>query len=355
MNVQRLFQSIRFATQLGERSALKHRGMLVVVLTLALLLTLAIGLSQAQGPGPDSAAESQESLGPAAAVSDEIPIQGRLTDASGNPISGTRTTTFTLYTSSDGGTAVCQDADPVSVVNGLFSARMGYCTASDVNGQQLYLGIQVEGDPEMTPRQAILPVPYAWSLRPGANISGTVGGGAVVHAENWATNGRGLRGWARAASGINYGVIGGSWSPDGYGGYFDNDGGGYALGVEGGMRITVDAGAAKPINVGDRYRDNAIIAWASVSSNGDVGGEFGVASVTRAGAGNYMIELDAHAAGVTALIPIAIAEVESQPDSAAEVRIVSINQTADNIFRIYINNGNWAPVDEDFVFMVTAR
>lgn len=121
------------------------------------------------------------------------------------------------------------------------------------------------------------------------------------------------------------------------------------------VNLANDAGWATAINIGDRYRDNSIVAWAAVSSNGDIGWEFGVASVTRAGAGNYMIELDAHAAGGTALIPIAIAEVESQPNSAATVRIVSINQTADNIFRIYINNGNWAPVDNDFVFMVTAR
>ena len=334
---------------------MKDQRILIIVLTLALLLIVAVGLSQAQGPGPDSAAESQEPLGPAAAVSDEIPIQGRLTDASGSPISGTRTITFTLYDSSVGGTAVCQDVDAVSVVNGLFSARMGYCTASDINGQQLYLGIRVGSDPEMTPRQAILPVPYAWSLRPGANISGTIADDAILHVENSATSGRGLRGYATAASGTNYGVVGRSSSPDGYGGYFANNGGGYALGVEGGMRMTVNAGGAMTITVGDRYRDNSIIAWASVSSNGNIGWEFGVASVTRAGAGNYMIELDAHAAGVTALIPIAIAEVESQPNSAATARIVSINQTADNIFRIYINNGNWAPVDNDFVFMVTAR
>jgi len=334
---------------------MKNQRILIIVLTLALLLIVAVGLSQAQGPGPDSAAESQEPLGPAAAVSDEIPIQGRLTDASGSPISGTRTITFTLYDSSVGGTAVCQDVDAVSVVNGLFSARMGYCTASDINGQQLYLGIQVEGDPEMLDRQAILPVPYAWSLRPGANISGTVAGDAIVHAENSASDGRGLRGYATAASGTNYGVVGRSSSPDGYGGYFANNGGGYALGVDGGMRMTVNAGGAMTITVGDRYRDNAIIAWAKVSDGGSVSSEFGVASVTRAGVGNYMIELNAHATSVSALIPIAIAEIESQPDSAAEVRIVSINQTADNIFRIYINDGNWAPVDNDFVFMVTAR
>jgi len=342
---------------------MKKQWILIGMVSLALLLLLAVGLTvrpgagealaQEPGPGGDTRTAGDEAE---AAVSAEIPIQGRLTDASGNPISGTRTMTFTLYTSSVGGTAVCQDADPVSVVNGLFSARMGYCTASDINGQQLYLGIQVEDDLEMTPRQAILPVPYAWSLRPGANISGTVASDAILHAENWAANGRGLRGWARAASGVNYGVIGGSWSPDGYGGYFDNDGGGYALGVEGGVSVTVNAGAAKLISVGDRYRDNAIVAWAKVSAGGSASAEFGVASVVKdPGTGSYLIALDARAAGAVSLIPMAIAEVESRPANAADLRIVSINQAASDTFRVYINDGNGTPVDNDFVFMATAR
>jgi len=336
---------------------MKERRILIGILALGLLLALAVGLSQAQGPEPpEGDANRVSEVDEAAAVGSRIPVQGRLTDASGNPLSGTYSIRFGLYDAATGGTALCEDTNSVSVENGLFYSEIwGDCGSDEMNGQQLYLGIKVGADDEMSDRQAIYPVPYAFSLKPGADISGTIGSDAVVHAENWATNGRGLRGWARAASGVNYGVIAGSWSPDGYGGYFDNDGGGYALGVEGGMRMTVNAGYAKPIDVGDRYRDNAIIAWAMVSSNGAVGWEFGVASVTRAGAGNYMIELDAHAAGVTALIPIAIAEVETQPDSAAEVRIVSINQTADNIFRIYINDGNWNVVDNDFVFVVTGR
>ena len=337
---------------------MKNQRILIIVLTLALLLIVAVGLSQAQGPGPDSAAESQESLGPAAAVGSRIPIQGRLTDASGNPLNGTYSIRFRLYYDAvSGGSVVCEDTNSVEVTNGLFNSEIyGDCGSSDINGRQLYLGIKVGTDDEMTDRQAIYPVPYAFSLKPGANISGTVADDAILHVENSATSGRGLRGWARAASGVNYGVIGGSWSPDGYGGYFDNDGGGYALGVEGGMRMTVDAGAAKPINVGDRYRDNAIVAWAKVSAGGTASAEFGVASVTKdPGSGSYLIELDAHAASATALIPIAIAEVESAPDSAGEVRIVSINQASAYTFRVYITNGNWALVDNDFVFMVTAR
>jgi hypothetical protein len=40
-----------------------------------------------------------------------------------------------------------------------------------MNGQQLYLGIKVGTDDEMEDRQAIYPVPYAFSLKPGAVIS----------------------------------------------------------------------------------------------------------------------------------------------------------------------------------------
>jgi len=334
-----------------------HKSLIVagiVALAALVALTLVAGLTQAQGSGNGL---GPQGMAPAAAVSDEIPIQGRLTDANGNPISGTRTITFTLYDSSIGGTAVCQDVDAVRVVNGLFSARMGYCTVSDINGQQLYLGIQVEGDPEMLDRQAILPVPYAWSLRPGANISGTVAGDAIVHAENSASDGRGLRGYATAASGANYGVVGRSSSPEGYGGYFANNGGGYALGVEGGMRMTVDAGAAKPINVGDRYRDNAIVAWAKIQSGAIMGtADFGVTSVAHVtDSGIYTITLNASAASAAHLIPIAIAELDTPPVGAANVRIVSINQITVNQFVVYINNGNWVLVDNDFVFMVTAR
>ncbi len=155
---------------------MKGHKILIGVLTFAALMILAVGLSMAQGPGP----EPEDELGAQGIDSIEavtgriIPIQGRLTDASGNPISGTKSITFTLYTALSGGTIVCQDKDSVTVNNGLFNASMDYCTASDINGQRLYLGIWVAGEAaEMTPRQVIYPVPYAFSLVPGAVISFT--------------------------------------------------------------------------------------------------------------------------------------------------------------------------------------
>jgi hypothetical protein len=50
-----------------------------------------------------------------------------------------------------------------------------------------------------------------------------------VHIENGSTTGRGLRSYATAESGANYGMVGASRSPDGYGGYFYNNGGGIGL------------------------------------------------------------------------------------------------------------------------------
>jgi hypothetical protein len=146
------------------------------VLVFLATLALAAGLTRAQGPVPDAGSNEASGVEEAAGVDDAIPIQGRLTDANGNPIHGNRNITFRLYDQSVGGTVLCQDTDGVSVDNGLFSAYLDYCTSSDIDGKQVYLGIQVAGDAEMTPRRPIYAVPYARSLRPGAIISDTEDG-----------------------------------------------------------------------------------------------------------------------------------------------------------------------------------
>ena len=82
--------------------------------------------------------------------------------------------TLTLYTAPTSGTLVCQSMQSVYANNGLFNTVLDTCTSSDIDGQALYLGMQVEGDAEMTPRQPVYPVPYAYSLTPGALISGSL-------------------------------------------------------------------------------------------------------------------------------------------------------------------------------------
>jgi len=222
----------------------QRQWILISVLALGLLLALAVGLSLAQEPEPPEGSVNRVSgVEEAAAVGSTIPIQGQLTDDNDNPINGTRTITFTLYDQSSGGAILCQDDDDVEIANGLFNANMDHCTSSDINGRALYLGIQVESDLEMTPRRAIYPVPYAWSLKPGAVIS--TSGYPALHVESTNSSGRALRAYASATSGTNYGVVGASKSPDGYGGYFYNtdsgvgvygqsDSGGYGVYGQGG-------------------------------------------------------------------------------------------------------------------------
>ena len=126
---------------------MKRQRILTSALALGLLLALAVGISLAQGPEPPEGAVGAEGeVGAEAAVTASIPIQGRLTDAGGNPLDDTYDLTFRLYDVSSGGTALCEDTDSVSVDNGLFSAQMEYCSASDIDGKRLYLGIEVGSD-----------------------------------------------------------------------------------------------------------------------------------------------------------------------------------------------------------------
>ena len=197
----------------------------LVFLAVVALFGLAAGFTYAQGSGPGQVADVQPQSA-AAAAPGAIPIQGRLTNASGTPLNGVYTITFRLYEVASGGTAVCGDVRPVTVANGLFSDYMDHCY-NNVVGQKLWLGVQAEGDLEMTPRQVVMPVPYAISLVPGAVIS--TAGYPALQVESTNPSGRGLRAYASATSGTNYGVVGASSSPNGYGGYFYNGNSGVGL------------------------------------------------------------------------------------------------------------------------------
>jgi hypothetical protein len=417
--------------------AMKGQRMLIGVLIVGLLLALAVGfhgtlrVTQAQGPVSEGDATAGDQAG--AAVGAVIPIQGRLTDASGSPLNGDYSITASIYDTSTGGVALCSETDTKTVTNGLFNMNLSGCSVLDISGDQLYLGIKVGTDDEMIPRQAIYPVPYAWSLRPGAMIAGNVANNPALRVQNSSTsnNSSGVHALASGTTGTTYGVYGASNSADGYGGYFvsstwtgsgvglyargagddspdlvlgansasadngcihsspaqtssdillvsnddvqfhldendDEDGafriysgannqilGAYETGL---VRLGIN-GYTQSISVGDRYRDNAIIAWAKLDANGNMIKVFGVDWVSKDGTGNYLIGLQAQAASYAHLIPIAIAEIDSDsvPNNAASLRIVSVDQTSDHTFRVYINNGNGTLVDNEFVFMVTGR
>jgi len=116
--------------------------------------------------------------GPPPPVASKITYQGQLTDSVGNPLSGNYDMEFQFWTAlgdgSQAGSTIAKS--DVEVVNGLFSVKLEV-DQSDFNGQGLWLQIRVRPsggswDDWMTPRQQILPVPYALSLKPGAIIEG---------------------------------------------------------------------------------------------------------------------------------------------------------------------------------------
>ncbi len=177
---------------------MKGRMLLGVTICLV-LLGVVVGYSLAQAP------ESATEPAAAAPMNDVIPIQGRLTDAGGNPVNGSLSITFRLYDVASGGTALCTDTDTVNVSAGLFNAEMDACTAAVLDGRQLYLGIQVSGEAEMTPRQEIFAAPYAWGLRPGAVISNTNASGRGISVYS---RGSGQSGAALWAENVGAGGIG---------------------------------------------------------------------------------------------------------------------------------------------------
>ncbi len=154
--------------------------------------------------GPDLPAEPDA---PEGLLSNILPFQGRLLNSAGVGITGSRSITLSLYEVSSGGTAVCTDTDTTAVTSGLFYFSMDFCDLTDITGQQLYLGVKVGLDTEMTDRQAIYAVPYARSLKPGAIIEQTV---TNYHALELISNGDAFAGTTLTA--YNTGAAGiGAW------------------------------------------------------------------------------------------------------------------------------------------------
>ncbi|MES2985513.1 MAG: hypothetical protein V4686_00100 [Patescibacteria group bacterium] len=110
-----------------------------------------------------------------AAFNPQINYQGKLTDASGNPVAnGTYNIEFKLYTVSSGGSPIWTETrtggDKVTITNGLFSVMLG--SVNSISGidfnQPLYLGVNIGGtgspsyDGEMTPRKTFGTVPASF-------------------------------------------------------------------------------------------------------------------------------------------------------------------------------------------------
>ncbi|OGR76213.1 MAG: hypothetical protein A2X32_03000 [Elusimicrobia bacterium GWC2_64_44] len=118
----------------------------------------------------------------AAAAPSQINYQGRLVDATGNPLSGSYTLTFRIYDAASAGTTLWTEPQTLTVDNGIFSAKLGSVAnlpPSVFSADTRYLGVTVGADAEMTPRVQLLSVPYAIYAASAASV-GTPGQGVII-------------------------------------------------------------------------------------------------------------------------------------------------------------------------------
>lgn len=96
-----------------------------------------------------------------------IPFQGKLIDpATNSPRNGDIVMTFRIYDVPTGGSASYTEAMTVQVNNGVFAVQIGTSAllqADLFSGASAYLGITVDGDTEMLPRQPLVMSPYSFT------------------------------------------------------------------------------------------------------------------------------------------------------------------------------------------------
>jgi len=110
----------------------------------------------------------------AVSIPASLSYQGTMVDKAGQPISASKSMVFSLYTVSSGGTAFWTETQTIGITNGLFSAQLGANLANPINltsfGGDTWLGVKIVGEPEMTPRQKMTSVPYAFNGVPKGGI-----------------------------------------------------------------------------------------------------------------------------------------------------------------------------------------
>jgi hypothetical protein len=179
-----------------------------MALAVVLVLLLSVGGAAGQSAAPQEGNQPQGEISITAAVNSRISYQGVLKE-NGNPVTGSRDMTFRLYADVACTTQVGSDIvkSGVQVTEGLFSVGLDV-THDDLNGQGLWLQVEVSGN--AIGCREIMPVPYALSLRPGADIIGWQSGSSILTVENSspANDSRAMRGYASATTGFTAGVNG---------------------------------------------------------------------------------------------------------------------------------------------------
>lgn len=144
---------------------IKMRSLVMAAVTLVILL-FSNG-AQAQEPVPTEPPPDTLVASGVLAVTRVISYQGRLVDPSTQVAKpdGNYAMSFRLYTVASGGSAVWTENQTVAVTRGAFNVLLGSATPFNMaifSGQDLYLGVTVASDPEMSPRLRMGWVAYAF-------------------------------------------------------------------------------------------------------------------------------------------------------------------------------------------------
>lgn len=118
----------------------------------------------------------------ATGINDQIHFQGKVVNADGTNVpDGAYDFVFAIYTAASGTSAIWTESrtggDQVAVTDGIFSLDLGSVTALpgsvDFNTDNIYLGIDFDGDGEMTPRVRFTAAPYAMNAGKVAGLTVT--------------------------------------------------------------------------------------------------------------------------------------------------------------------------------------
>ena len=114
----------------------------------------------APGQSPVALAQDTKIMEISTATNPQLLFQGQLLNpATGQPVAnGAYGMTFNLYNVASGGTPLWTEVKQVSTTDGLFATMLGNVNPLNTgafNGQQLYLGLAIGGDPEAAPRQPL--------------------------------------------------------------------------------------------------------------------------------------------------------------------------------------------------------
>jgi hypothetical protein len=144
-----------------------------ITLALVALIVLASNTFASPGPATPAAAPASDAM-PTTTIS----YQGHLLDQDGQPVTADLPMTFKLYPDQASTDAVWTEersgAAAVPVTNGLFHVLLGSVEpiTTTLLSQPLWLGISVDGDAEMQPREVLNTTSYA-------AVAGTVPEGSI--------------------------------------------------------------------------------------------------------------------------------------------------------------------------------